>query len=84
MLGNVIYCGEVRFDETHYPGLHEGVVPEDDPRFVGQLTGATAEEDTLYKADLILTLGLDPIEMIPSPWVYTAPVGVALQGPPAT
>ncbi len=58
----------------------KGVIPENDPRFVGLFTGATAEGDTLSKADLILTLGLDPIEMIPSPWSYAAPVGVALQG----
>lgn len=59
----------------------KGVMPEDDPRFVGHFTGAAAEGDTLTAADLILTLGLDPIEMIPSPWVYAAPVGVVLQGP---
>lgn len=59
----------------------KGVMAEDDPRFVGLFTGATAEKDTLSEADLILTLGLDPIEMIPSPWVYAAPVGVVLQGP---
>ena len=59
----------------------KGVIPEDDPRFVGHFTGAIAEKDTLSEADLIVTLGLDPIEMIPSPWVYAAPVGVVLQGP---
>ncbi len=59
----------------------KGVVPEKDPRFVGLFTGAKVEGETLSRADLIVTLGLDPIEMIPSPWVYAAPVGVVLQGP---
>ncbi len=58
----------------------KGAIPENDPRFVGLFTGATAEGDTLSKADLILTLGLDPIEMIPAPWTYAAPVGVVMQG----
>jgi len=60
----------------------KGVIAENDPRFAGHFTGATAEADTLSKADLILTLGLDPIEMIPLPWTYAAPVGVVLQGSP--
>jgi len=58
----------------------KGVIPDDDPWFVGLFTGGTAEGDTLSKADLILTLGLDPIETIPAPWTYVAPVGVVLQG----
>ncbi len=58
----------------------KGVIAENDPRFVGTFTGATAEGDTLSQADLILTLGLDPVEMIPSPWTYTAPVCVVMQG----
>ena len=58
----------------------KGVIAENNPRFVGTFTGATAEGDTLSLADLILTLGLDPVEMIPSPWTYNAPVCVVLQG----
>jgi len=58
----------------------KGVIAETDPLFVGIFTGASAEGDTLAQADLILALGLDPIEMIPSPWTYGAPVGVVMQG----
>ncbi len=58
----------------------KGVIAENDPRFVGTFTGATAEGETLSRADLILTLGLDPVEMIPSPWTYDAPVCVVMQG----
>ena len=57
----------------------KGVVADDHPQFVGIFTGATAESDTLSKADLVLTLGVDPIEMIPSPWLYDVPVGVVMQ-----
>jgi acetolactate synthase-1/2/3 large subunit len=58
----------------------KGVIAENDPLFVGTFTGGTAESDTLSQADLILTFGLDPIEIIPSPWTYDAPVGVVMQG----
>jgi acetolactate synthase-1/2/3 large subunit len=58
----------------------KGVIAENNPRFVGIFTGATAEGDTLSRADLILTLGLDPVEMIPLPWTYDAPVCVVMQG----
>lgn len=57
----------------------KGVIAENHPLFVGSFTGATAEGETLVQADLIITLGLDPIEMIPSPWTYEAPVGVVMQ-----
>ncbi|MBT8002557.1 MAG: thiamine pyrophosphate-binding protein, partial [Rhodospirillales bacterium] len=59
----------------------KGAMPEDNPYFVGLFTGANAEAATLSKADFILTLGLDPIELIPVPWGYAAPVGVVMQGP---
>ncbi|MCZ6579648.1 MAG: thiamine pyrophosphate-binding protein [Gammaproteobacteria bacterium] len=58
----------------------KGVVAESDPLFVGTFTGATAESELLARADLILSVGLDPIEMIPSPWRYDAPVVVIMQG----
>ena len=58
----------------------KGVMAENDPLFVGAFTGATAEGETLAQADLIIALGLDPIEMIPSPWTYEAPVMVVMQG----
>ena len=46
----------------------KGVVAESDPLFVGTFTGATAESELLARADLIISVGLDPIEMIPLPW----------------
>jgi acetolactate synthase-1/2/3 large subunit len=37
-------------------------------------TGATIESDVLAAADLIVGVGLDPVELIPAPWPYVAPV----------
>lgn len=51
-----------------------GVVPDSCPNFAGLLTGAPADGDLLSEADLILALGLDPVELIPNAWPYPAPV----------
>jgi acetolactate synthase-1/2/3 large subunit len=40
----------------------------------GVATGATIEAPLLDEADLILGIGLDPVELIPAPWPYPAPV----------
>jgi acetolactate synthase-1/2/3 large subunit len=58
----------------------KGVLPETDPHFAGVFTGAAAEGAVLARADAILTLGLDPVEMIPARWTYPAPVGVVMRG----
>ncbi len=52
----------------------KGVVPDDDPALIGHVTGGTAEAGVLHAADLILAVGLDPIELINQPWPYAAPV----------
>ncbi len=52
----------------------KGVVPDDDPLAVGHFTGAAAEAPCLEAADLIVLCGLDPVEPIPGPWRYAAPV----------
>jgi acetolactate synthase-1/2/3 large subunit len=52
----------------------KGVVPESWPETSGLLTGATIESPVLVGADLIVAVGLDPIEFIPGPWPYPAPV----------
>lgn len=52
----------------------KGAVPDDDPHLIGHFTGAAAEADCLNIADLILLYGFDPIESIPRPWRYVAPI----------
>jgi acetolactate synthase-1/2/3 large subunit len=50
------------------------VIDSTDPRFVGLFTGGGAEAECVSGADLILLVGLDPVELIPQPWRYRAPV----------
>lgn len=52
----------------------KGVMPDGDPLVIGQVTGAVAEGACIEQADLIVFYGLDPVEMIPVPWAYRAPV----------
>lgn len=52
----------------------KGSVPESWPTYAGLFTGATIERPLLEQADLILGVGLDPVEPMPGPWPYEAPV----------
>lgn len=63
---------------THIPVLMtykaKGVVPDSGPNSAGTFTGAATDSRVLDAADLILTIGLDAIELIPNPWDHAAPV----------
>ena len=52
----------------------KGVIPETWPNAAGLLTGATIEAPVLAAADLIVAVGVDPVELIPAEWPYPAPV----------
>jgi len=52
----------------------KGSFPEDHPLWCGIVTNAAIEADLLAAADVILAIGLDPIELLPRPWTATAPV----------
>lgn len=52
----------------------KGVIADDDPHYVGIFTGGAAEQAVVNAADLIVTVGLDPVELILQPWPYTLPV----------
>lgn len=52
----------------------KGVIPEAHPARVGLFTGGAAEAPTVERADLILLVGLDPVELILQPWRYDIPV----------
>lgn len=61
----------------------KGVMPDSHAAVVGMFTGGTAERDCVARADLILLVGLDPVELILQPWAYSVPViDVALVGHP--
>jgi acetolactate synthase I/II/III large subunit len=51
-----------------------GVVPDSEPNSAGNVTGARTDGLLLNRADLIVTIGLDSIELIPNTWPYPAPV----------
>jgi acetolactate synthase-1/2/3 large subunit len=52
----------------------KGVVPDDHPWFAGVFTNGAIEQPLVDESDLILAFGLDPVELLPRPWPYTAPV----------
>ncbi len=51
-----------------------GMVADSSGHSAGVMTGATIESPVLDAADLIIGIGLDPVELIPGPWHYEAPV----------
>ena len=55
-----------------------GIVSDRADFSAGVMTGATIEGPVLDAADLIIGVGLDPVELIPAPWAYHA--GVVLIG----
>jgi acetolactate synthase-1/2/3 large subunit len=52
----------------------KGVVPDAHPSFAGVFTHAAPDEPFVRSADLILAVGLDPVELLPRPWTYPQPV----------
>ena len=59
------------------PVLHtyraRGMVPDSAAEAAGLFTGGTVESPLLSGADLIVGLGVDPVELIPATWAYAAP-----------
>jgi acetolactate synthase I/II/III large subunit len=52
----------------------KGALPDPHPLALGIFTGGALEEPVVGRADLIITFGLDTVEMIPRRWTYDAPV----------
>jgi acetolactate synthase-1/2/3 large subunit len=50
----------------------KGIAPP--ANVAGLLTGGTLELDVLDAADVIVAVGLDPVELIPAPWRAVAPL----------
>jgi len=59
----------------------KGVVPDDARGYAGIFTGGAAEQSLVASADLIVAIGLDPVELILQPWPYTLPVLEIARGP---
>jgi acetolactate synthase-1/2/3 large subunit len=52
----------------------KGVLADGHPRVIGHFTGARSEFEVLKGADLLIAVGLDPVEVIPAPWRAEAPL----------
>jgi acetolactate synthase-1/2/3 large subunit len=59
----------------------KGVISEDHPLRAGCIIGGLIERKLISQADLIITVGLDAVEMQPKPWPYATPV-LSLAGTP--
>ena len=54
--------------------MASGMIPHDHPNNAGTFTGGAIEQACVGLADLIVTIGLDPVELIRKPWTYDAPI----------
>jgi acetolactate synthase-1/2/3 large subunit len=61
----------------------KGVIPDSSPNAAGLFTGFAREGLPLAEADAIITVGLDPVELLPTPWSWDAPVVSLADVPPA-
>jgi acetolactate synthase I/II/III large subunit len=74
--------GELRLadlcDRHRIPALvtykAKGVLPDDDPWFGGVFTNASIEQPIIDDSDLLIGLGLDPVELIPRAWKRRQPI----------
>jgi acetolactate synthase-1/2/3 large subunit len=60
----------------------KGMIPEDHPLRAGCIIGGLIERKLVSQSDLIITVGLDGVELQPKAWPYTAPV-VSLANTPS-
>lgn len=52
----------------------KGAIPEDHPLRAGCIIGGLIERELISQSDLIVTIGLDAVELQPKPWPYAIPV----------
>jgi len=52
----------------------KGVIPDDHPWFAGVVTNGALEKAVLDQADVFVTAGFDPVELISRPWSYRQPM----------
>ena len=52
----------------------KGVVADEDPWFAGVFTNASIEQPILDESDLLIGLGLDPVELLPREWSCRQPI----------
>lgn len=52
----------------------KGVVPDTSPSYAGVFTNGAIERDAIADADLLIAVGLDPVELLPRTWTFDQPV----------
>jgi acetolactate synthase-1/2/3 large subunit len=52
----------------------KGVVPDAHPCFAGVFTNGAIERGLVEKSDLLIGVGLDPVELLPRPWAFAPPI----------
>jgi acetolactate synthase-1/2/3 large subunit len=52
----------------------KGVVPDEHPCFAGLFTNGAIEREIVDRCDLIIGVGLDPVELLPRPWTISQPI----------
>jgi acetolactate synthase-1/2/3 large subunit len=79
MAGLGVRQGIADFCERHrVPALvtykAKGVIPDDHAWFGGVFTNAALEQPLIDDSDLLIGVGLDPVELIPRAWKRTQPI----------
>jgi acetolactate synthase-1/2/3 large subunit len=52
----------------------KGVVPDDHPWFAGVFTNATIEQAVIDDSDMLIGVGLDPVELLARRWTHRQPI----------
>ena len=52
----------------------KGSLPDDHPWSLGVFMGGNLEQPIIDKSDLIIAIGLDPVELLPKKWSYRQPI----------
>ncbi len=52
----------------------KGVIPDNHQCFAGVFTNGAIERELIDQSDLVIGVGLDPVELLPRPWTIKAPV----------
>jgi len=52
----------------------KGSLPDNHPWSLGVFMGGNLEQQMIERSDLLIAIGLDPVELLPKKWGYTQPV----------
>ena len=52
----------------------KGSLPDNHPWSLGVFMGGNLEQQIIEKCDLLIVIGLDPVELLPKKWSYRQPI----------